>query len=278
LFGPVSDKVALIAEMEKFGYEIVWEKGIFDSLYLINAIKYLTLYGYTFLITSLLIWSYNYKRLPKHLLMFFKLAIVFLIINLIPNLISHFGLDIWNYASLIGAASTLLFTFGVFLLPDFLFPKEESSPIGFDWTKKQECPIADFETEQPAIRNTLLFDRIETYFKENKPFLDQDFSLSHVEKHLCISGRYISEAIKKETQLNFSAYVNQARITYLKEYLSKESNIKGKSVDEIATELGFRSVNSFYQVVRKTKGCTPKEFLEAELKSNSYDLVTGSGI
>jgi hypothetical protein len=110
LFGSVSDKVALILEMEKFGYEIVWEKGIFESLYLINAIKYLTLYGYTFLITSLLIWSYNYKRLSKHLLIFFKLAIVFLFINLIPNLISNFGLDIWNYASLIGAASTLLFT------------------------------------------------------------------------------------------------------------------------------------------------------------------------
>ena len=100
IFGPISQKLVLIEEMEKLGYEIVWQKGIFTSPYLINAIKYLTLYGYTFLIISLLIWSRNYKRLPGHLLTFFKLALVFLVVNLIPSLISHLGLDIWNYGQI----------------------------------------------------------------------------------------------------------------------------------------------------------------------------------
>lgn len=277
IFGSVTDKLALIQEMEIHGYEIIWQKGIFGSLYLINAIKYLTLYGYTFLITTLLVWFSNYKRLPKPLLTFFKLALVFLVINLIPNLISHLGVDIWNYASLIGAASTLLFTFGVFLVPDFLFPIETRS---IEETRITSCNVTeseDLEVPQMA-KSRQLFDRIDIYFKERKPFLDQDFSLSHAEKHLGISGRYISEAIKEETQLNFSAFVNQARIAYLRELLSKKSNFREKTVDEISAELGFRSVNSFYQVVRKSKGCTPKEFLEAELKSESYDLATGSGI
>ncbi len=282
LFGSVTEKLALIQEMELHGYEIIWHKGIFDSLYLINAIKYLTLYGYTFLILTLLLWPSNFKRLPKHLLTFFKLALVFLFVNLIPSLISHAGVDIWNYASLIGAASTLLFTFGVFFVPDFLFP------IDSVVTERKASTHESSSTEVAEIYSHLgksnqLFERIEAYFKDKRPYLDQDFSLSHVEKYLGISGRYISEAIKEETQLNFSAYVNQARIAYLKEslnreILSKESNFSVKTMDEIANELGFRSVNSFYQVVRKTHGCTPKELLETELRTSSYDLATGSGI
>ena len=273
IFGPISQKLVLIEEMEKLGYEIVWQKGIFTSPYLINAIKYLTLYGYTFLIISLLIWSRNYKRLPGHLLTFFKLALVFLVVNLIPSLISHLGLDIWNYASLIGAASTLLLTISVFLVPDFLFPSDQiSNPlqafhvVGKTISQTAICSISPKENQ--------LFKKIEAYFESEKPFLDQDFSLSHAERHLGISGRYISEAIKQEAGMNFSAYVNQARLSYFNVYLSKDERMKGKTVDEIANELGFRSVNSFYQYIKKTKGCTPKEYLKSDVENPVLDLLS----
>lgn len=273
IFGPISQKLVLIEEMEKLGYEIVWLKGIFTSPYLINAIKYLTLYGYTFLIISLLIWSRNYKRLPGHLLTFFKLALVFLVVNLIPSLISHLGLDIWNYASLIGAASTLLLTISVFLVPDFLFPSDQvSNPLqAFNAVGKTISQTAIYSISP---KENQLFKRIEAYFESEKPFLDQDFSLSHAERYLGISGRYISEAIKQETGVNFSAYVNQARLTYLNVYLSKNERMKGKTVDEIANELGFRSVNSFYQYIKKTKGCTPKEYLKSDVESPVLDLLS----
>ena len=272
IFGPISQKVALIEEMDRLGYEIIWEKGIFSSLYLINAIKYLTLYGYTFLISALLVWTRNYKRLPQHLLTFFKLALVFLFVNLIPSLISHLGLDIWNYASLIGAGSTLLLTISVFLVPDFLFPtvqlSEPLTPFQVDVAEDKLSVVC-----QIPYKENQLFSRIEAYFEAEKPFLDPDFSLSHVEKHLGISGRYISEAIKHVTGGNFSAYVNQARLDYLTVSLSKDMGLKSKTVDEIACELGFRSVNSFYQCIKKTKGCTPKEYLKSDAESPVLDMM-----
>lgn len=272
IFGPVSHKILLIEEMDRFGYEIIWQKGIFTSPYLINAIKYLTLYGYTALIFVLLVWSKNYNRLPNHLLAFFKLALLFLLVNLIPSLISHLGLDIWHYASLIGAASTLLFTIAVFLVPDFLFPRiqPQTSLEHFSILSKEETLDPRCLQE---LKENHLFQRLESYFRIEKPFLDQDFSLSQVEKHLGISGRYISEAIKQETGLNFSAYVNQARLNYLAVYLSKDLSLRDKNMDEIAYELGFRSVNSFHQFIKKTKGCTPKEYLKNEQVSPVVDVM-----
>lgn len=272
IFGPTSQKLELIKEIDLLGYEIIWEKGIFKSLYLINAIKYLTLYGYTFLIFVMLVWDQNYKRLPRHLMTFFKMSVLFLFVNLIPSLISHLGMDIWNYASLIGAASTLVFTILVFLVPDFLFPAVEGQSRSAEVAnaprvEDQSCSSIDLQKENQ------LFRRIEYYFSSEKPFLDPDFSLTQAERYLGISGRYISEAIKQETGVNFSSYVNQARLNYLTIYLSKELNTKGKTVDEIAGELGFRSVNSFYQYIKKTKGCTPKEFLNSDAEGSMADAM-----
>jgi YesN/AraC family two-component response regulator len=119
-----------------------------------------------------------------------------------------------------------------------------------------------------------LFQRIESYFQNDKPYLNVDFSLSHAERALGISGRYISEAIKQERGQNFSAFVNQARLEYYSNYLSKNMALNGKTVDEIAFELGFSSVNSFYQVVKKSKGCTPKEFLKIESGKSEFQVIS----
>ena len=272
-FAPVSTKLELIQEMDRLGYEIVWQKGIFKSPYLINGIKYLTLYGYTFLILMLLGWSSNYKRLPKHLLSFFKLSIAFMLINLVPSLVSHLGVDIWDYASMIGAASTLLLTVVIFLVPDFLFPIEQFDKNAI----KRVGTESDFMTgrfDSSPLHVKKLFQRIESYFQTDRPFLDVEFSLRHAERALGISGRYISEAIKEETGQNFSAFVNQARLEYYSNYLSKKMDLNGKTVDEIAFELGFSSVNSFYQVVKKSKGCTPKEFLKIESGKSEFQVIS----
>lgn len=263
-FAPAAIKVALIQEMNQLGYESVWQKGVFKSRYLVNAIKYLTLYGYVFLILSLLLWSKNYKRLPNHLSLFFKLALVFLFINLIPSLISHFGLDIWEYASAVGATSTLLFILGIFMVPDFLFPKVNSNlDAVLDFGSVTSRTLETFADKATEDVNSKLFSQITTYFEEEKPFLNQDFSLRSLEKYFGISGRYISESIKMHTGLNFSTYVNQARLNYLADTIgvNHSESTKNKPLEVLAQELGFQSFSSFYQFIKKQKGCTPKEFL-----------------
>lgn len=263
-FGPVSFKLDLIREMDQRGYEIIWEKGVFDSFFLVSCIKYLTLYGYTFLIIVSLTKSSNLKKLPQHLLDFFKVAVVFLLVNLMPSLVSHLGLDIWNWASLIGAGSTVVAVFGFFLIPNFIYEKRENSQLLGNKAIDTGLTNVFYRglTESGQTKNDQLFQEIEEYFKQEKPFLNPDLSLDQLERHFGISGRYLSEAIKKNTGLNFSNYVNQARLDYFTENLNSGDFLKNKTVDDIALELGFRSVNSFYLYFRKVKGCTPKEYLK----------------
>lgn len=268
LFGPADVKIELIKQMDERGYDIIWTKGVFESPYLINAMRYLTLYGYTFLIFTLLFWSRNYKRLPKHFYSFFKLTLVFILINLIPSFISHFGFDIWNYASMIGAASTLLLSISVFFVPDFLFPDLTEMAVAtfYEGNQKDGMLSSNLVLESNTTKENQLFQKIELYFNQENPFLDPDFSLNHLEKHFGISGRYISEAIKECKSMSFPTYVNQARLDYLNENLAKQGELSRLTVDEIASEVGFRSVNSFYLFLRKAKNCTPKEYLESILE------------
>ena len=262
-FGSVSFKLDLIREMDQRGYEIIWQKGFFDAFVLINAIKYLPLYGYTFLIILLLSKSSNFKNLPEHLLSFFKVAVLFLLVNLIPSIFLNFGLDIWNWASLIGAASTVFAVFVFFLIPNFIYGKEEILQLNENevvTTADSDAYYLQLSDSDPTKQNQL-FQKIEELFREEKPFLNPDLSLHRLERQFGISGRYLSEAIKQNTGLNFSNYVNQARLDYFSESLKSGVFFKNKSVDDIALELGFRNVNSFYHYFRKAKGCTPKEYL-----------------
>jgi AraC-like DNA-binding protein len=258
-FGSAGSKLDLIQEMDQKGYEIFWERGVFHNPIFINVIKYGAMYGYTALIAYLLIKPGNLAKLPKSLFNFFKIAILFLVVNLIPSFISHFGIDFWHWASIIGAATTLLAIMGIFLIPDFLFPNAFSrlnlEPNGSDL--KEGGPFEPLQERQIQ-----LFYRIDAFFREERLFLDPDFSLTSLERHFGISGRYISEAIKEGAGLNFPQYVNQARMDYFVENCSKKAFLTNKTMDEIAGDVGFRSVNNFYLHFKKAKGCTPKEFLK----------------
>lgn len=192
---------------------------------------------------------------------------------MIPSIAALFGIDIWEYVSMIGAVSTLVVTMLFFMIPDFLIPLNFSSKEMFEFDFKTEISRNKKHREKIHKVNPLYW-RILSYFEKEKPFLDFDFSLRHLERELGISGRYLSEAIKEQTGMNFPAFVNQARLDYYTEYLCKVSDSANKTVEAVAIELGFRSVNSFYQVVRKMKGCTLKEFLNSGSNIASYDSVS----
>nr|WP_262916558.1 helix-turn-helix domain-containing protein [Belliella aquatica] len=103
---------------------------------------------------------------------------------------------------------------------------------------------------------------------EFKPFLSAEFSLKFLEKNLNISGRYISAAIKEKYQLNFKNYINWLRIEYFKSvYLPMITSSEQVNLEDIANELGFASINTFYIQFHKFLNTTPRAYIDEYLMS-----------
>ena len=254
------EKIDLIKQLEQTGYDQVWELGTFKSTILINFMKYFSLYGYTSLILIHIFKNQNFRKIPKPLARFFSWGLVFFGVNLIPSFYSHFKNDIWEWASLVNLISFSIFLVGLFFIPDFLFSRKNENSKDFDL-------IPDLKVAELPKKNNLevIYGKVDKFFKERKPFLSSDFSLKTVEKELGISGKYVAEAIKEQAGVNFTTYVNQERLLFLEENTKTKGVeiFKDKPLEVIAQELGFKSFSSFYNSIKKQKGCTPVEFFNS---------------
>ncbi len=263
-FSSANEKISLIHFLEKFGYDAIWNFGLFKSQLLINFMKYFSLYAYSILIVGYMVKEQRFKRMPKPLFRFFAWSLVIFGINLIPSLFSHFRNEIWEWASLVNLFSFSIFLLGIFFIPEFLFPAKKNKVGGFETPLSEDEMLAYQPNKQESI-----FIRLERVFEEEKPFLNPEFSLKHLERQLGISGKYIGEAVKANTGLNFASFVNQTRLNYLEEIVSKSDwqELKNKPLEVIAQELGFKSLSSFYLWIKKQHQCTPKEYLDSLEKS-----------
>jgi two-component system response regulator YesN len=95
----------------------------------------------------------------------------------------------------------------------------------------------------------------------------QKYIHSHIEERLTlndiafvfgISPNYLSTLFKKNSELGFTDYVNNAKIRRAKELL-KESNLK---VYEVADQLGYESAFYFSKVFKKFEGISPRDFIQ----------------
>ena len=74
---------------------------------------------------------------------------------------------------------------------------------------------------------------------------------------MCIRDRpYISKYIKSRTGMNFQDVVREARMRKARALL-KES---GQTVESIAADVGYESVEHFNRLFKKSYGITPVQF------------------
>ena len=93
----------------------------------------------------------------------------------------------------------------------------------------------------PEIENTILeraYKRIEQCMRDNKPYLDDRFTLEKMSEILKTNKVYISRAVNKFTNKNFRQYVNWHRVMYSVELMRSDPWLK---VIELAFMSGFHS-------------------------------------
>lgn len=122
--------------------------------------------------------------------------------------------------------------------------------------------------DKPTVVNddlhTKNYNRLIKLMEEDKFFLNPNISLADVSRELKISQRNLSELIHKESQTNFSQFVNYYRVEEAKKLLidAKNDNL---NMLGIAYDSGFNSKASFYSVFKKFTSQTPNNFKNSNL-------------
>jgi YesN/AraC family two-component response regulator len=89
-----------------------------------------------------------------------------------------------------------------------------------------------------------------------------NLSLQSVANEFGMSASAFSKMFKEKAGLNYKEYIDSLRLSRAKDML-KNSNIQ---IEQIASEVGYESVTSFYRLFKKNIGIAPGEYRQAAEK------------
>jgi AraC-like DNA-binding protein len=109
-------------------------------------------------------------------------------------------------------------------------------------------------TQKEALNQKLL-----QHIASQKPYLDQELTISQLADQLNINSKYLSQIINEKQEQNFMDFINSHRIERAKELLLSPA-FQYYTIQAIAEEAGFKSKSAFYTAFKKFTGMTPVGF------------------
>lgn len=126
------------------------------------------------------------------------------------------------------------------------------------WNRIQQFYLKKNENHDFTTDDTL-FAKITKLINEEKLFAKTDLVVEDFARKLNTNIKYVSAAIKEQTDMNFNTFINTYRIEEAKQLLKADES-KYWSIDAIAENCGFNNPTSFYQAFKKNTGMTPTAF------------------
>ncbi|TVR13324.1 MAG: helix-turn-helix domain-containing protein [Balneolaceae bacterium] len=103
-----------------------------------------------------------------------------------------------------------------------------------------------------------LYQTIKPLFTEKKIYRDPNLNLSKVSKLVGSNRKYVSEAIKSSSNMQFNHYVNFYRVNEAKKMILNGE----ESMSEVQHTCGFNSRTTFYSAFKTFTGMSPSKFKE----------------
>lgn len=103
-------------------------------------------------------------------------------------------------------------------------------------------------------------EALEIYMNAEKPYLEPDLTIQSLAGKLQIHPKTLSQIINQHFQVNFSEYINTARLEEVKKLLANNSD-PGMTVMEIMYDCGFNSRSVFNGYFKKKTGMTPSQYI-----------------
>lgn len=88
--------------------------------------------------------------------------------------------------------------------------------------------------------------------------LDQPLDLAHLARSVGMAPHQLSRKVKQETGITLQLHLRRYRISRACEELT----VAGKSITEVALDVGYQSLPHFAQAFRAEMGCNPSEWLK----------------
>jgi AraC-like DNA-binding protein len=107
----------------------------------------------------------------------------------------------------------------------------------------------------------ILLERLEKLESKNF-FLDPNISIQTLAKKLNSNSKYVSDVINTYKEKNFTAYINEMRIQYIKEKLNNELVYRTYKIKYLAEESGFSSHSVFSSVFKSIEGISPAQYIQ----------------
>lgn len=104
-----------------------------------------------------------------------------------------------------------------------------------------------------------LSNRLQTLMKDQKPFINPEYSLIDLLKNLDTNEHKLTNVLRYNGFSGFREYINFIRLQYFKEQaaLDKDSTVK-----ELMFKSGFTSRSSFYRYFSSIEKMSPTEYME----------------
>ena len=142
------------------------------------------------------------------------------------------------------------------LMSDFYINEIESTFKYEDLVELLEKIVINFTNSVLQISGINHVSVIRKASKYVNMHLSEAIRLNDVADFVGLSPNYFSSLFKKEMNISFADYVNQARIKE-SQYLLQTTNY---SIVDIAVSVGYNNQNYFTTMFRKFSGITPKQF------------------
>ena len=205
--------------------------------------------------------NYNSRNSLRWLTFVLTLFLVLFVNDLISSYITRvLGFTIPRFSSM-----SLNFTIFTFIM---IFFGINQNAIYISQPENQILVLPENSEKQQAkqIRNSISDDqlndlnaRIIGYLKNNKPYLNPDFSLQMMADDLKVSRQKLSEVINQGQKKNFYKLINEFRVQEVKDKLNNPG-YNHYTVLGIGLECGFNSKTSFNRIFKDETGFTPSEF------------------
>lgn len=114
------------------------------------------------------------------------------------------------------------------------------------------------------IADDLIKDIVEKLrdFEDNQQYLKGKITIGILAKRFGTNSRYLSKIVNTYKGKSFTQYINDLRISYVKDRLKEDEKFRNYTLKAIALEIGYTRAEGFARAFYKSEQIKPSQYIK----------------